>query len=32
MWNGKTLLGSDVPDPPAVKKTVDEKLPEPDGL
>ena len=29
-WRGKTLLSSDVPDPPARKKP-GEKLPEPEG-
>jgi hypothetical protein len=29
-WRGKTLLNSDVPDPPVRKKG--DKLPEPDGL
>ncbi len=31
-WKGKTLLSSDVPDPPARKKVGDDKLPEPEGL
>ncbi len=30
-WRGKTLLGSDVPDPPARKKSSDEKPQEPDA-
>jgi formylglycine-generating enzyme required for sulfatase activity len=31
-WRGKTLLESDVPDPPARRKNGDEKLPAPEGL
>jgi hypothetical protein len=31
-WKGKTLLSSDVPDPPARKKIGDDKLPDPEGL
>jgi antitoxin component YwqK of YwqJK toxin-antitoxin module len=30
-WRGKTLLGSDVPDPPARKISSDEKPQEPDA-
>jgi hypothetical protein len=30
-WRGKTLLSSDVPDPPARKKSADEKPPAPDS-
>jgi antitoxin component YwqK of YwqJK toxin-antitoxin module len=30
-WRGKTLLSSDVPDPPAKNKFSDEKLQEPDA-
>ncbi len=31
-WRNKTLLQSNIPDPPAPNKTKEEKLPDPDGL
>lgn len=31
-WRGKTLLESDIPDPPVRRKSGDDKLPEPEGL